>query len=168
MVLVSLISARAKARDAKRLADIRQIGTGLELYFNDCGSYPVNIATVVNNTFKLSEGTGATCGDNKRTAAADGGIALTSSGTLLLGQFPTAPAPVDNTCTAALNSYTYTAFTDAACATAVIAGNLGATINAPCYNVTFCLGGATGGYVDTADAGTNVEGTLSPIGITAL
>ncbi|MGE5393023.1 MAG: type II secretion system protein, partial [Candidatus Saccharibacteria bacterium] len=37
VVLVSLNSARAKSRDARRLTDIRQIQTALELYFNDCG-----------------------------------------------------------------------------------------------------------------------------------
>lgn len=32
--------AMGKAADAKRLADIRQIASGLELYFNDKGTYP--------------------------------------------------------------------------------------------------------------------------------
>ena len=40
VVLVSLNSARAKSRDARRLADIRQVMTALELYYNDCGQYP--------------------------------------------------------------------------------------------------------------------------------
>ena len=34
LAVVSLNSARIKARDAKRLADVRQIQTALELYFN--------------------------------------------------------------------------------------------------------------------------------------
>jgi len=40
VVLVSLNSARAKSRDARRLADVRQIMTALELYYNDNGGYP--------------------------------------------------------------------------------------------------------------------------------
>ncbi len=40
VVLVSLNSARAKSRDARRLADVRQQMTALELYYNDCNQYP--------------------------------------------------------------------------------------------------------------------------------
>ncbi|OGE77094.1 MAG: hypothetical protein A2668_02480, partial [Candidatus Doudnabacteria bacterium RIFCSPHIGHO2_01_FULL_48_180] len=40
VVLVSLNSARAKSRDAKRLSDVRQIQTALELFFNDNNRYP--------------------------------------------------------------------------------------------------------------------------------
>ncbi|OGE76643.1 MAG: hypothetical protein A3C85_02595 [Candidatus Doudnabacteria bacterium RIFCSPHIGHO2_02_FULL_48_21] len=40
VVLVSLNTARSKARDAKRRADIRQMGTALELYFDQFGVYP--------------------------------------------------------------------------------------------------------------------------------
>ncbi len=41
VVLVSLNSARGKSRDAKRVADVRQIMTALELFYNDNGRYPV-------------------------------------------------------------------------------------------------------------------------------
>jgi len=37
VVLISLNSARSKARDAKRKADLRQILTGIDLYVNDNG-----------------------------------------------------------------------------------------------------------------------------------
>ncbi len=40
-VMASLSSARSKARDTKRMADMKQIQTALEMYFNDYGSYPV-------------------------------------------------------------------------------------------------------------------------------
>jgi type II secretion system protein G len=40
VVLVSLNSARSKSRDAKRVADVRQVMTALELFFNDNGRYP--------------------------------------------------------------------------------------------------------------------------------
>ena len=40
VVLVSLSSARAKSRDARRISDMHQTQTALELYFNDAGGYP--------------------------------------------------------------------------------------------------------------------------------
>lgn len=39
--IVALNTARAKSRDAKRIADIRQIATALEMYYTDNGTYPV-------------------------------------------------------------------------------------------------------------------------------
>jgi len=39
LAMVSMSSARAKARDAKRLSDLSQIRSGMELYFNDHGTY---------------------------------------------------------------------------------------------------------------------------------
>ncbi len=40
VVLASLNSARAKARDAKRVNDLKQIQVALEFYFDDNGQYP--------------------------------------------------------------------------------------------------------------------------------
>lgn len=40
IVLVSLSNARAKARDAKRVADLAQFRSALELYFNENNIYP--------------------------------------------------------------------------------------------------------------------------------
>jgi len=42
IVLVSLNSARQKARDARRLSDMRQIQLALELYYDSNGAYPGN------------------------------------------------------------------------------------------------------------------------------
>ena len=41
LAVVALSSARAKARDAKRVADVKQIQSALELYYNDKNGYPV-------------------------------------------------------------------------------------------------------------------------------
>lgn len=41
MVLASLNTARSKARDARRLADINQIQKALEFHYDDHGSYPI-------------------------------------------------------------------------------------------------------------------------------
>jgi type II secretory pathway pseudopilin PulG len=43
IVLSSLNSARAKSRDARRLANIRMISSSLELYYNEHSTYPENL-----------------------------------------------------------------------------------------------------------------------------
>lgn len=43
IVMVSLSSARAKGRDARRISDIKNIQLALALYYNDNHTYPVNI-----------------------------------------------------------------------------------------------------------------------------
>ena len=80
VVLLALNSARAKSRDAKRLADMKQMATALELYFNDNATYP--------------------------TGATDSGVKdVLDPGTV--GKFPTAPLPQDGNCSATQNAYTF-------------------------------------------------------------
>ncbi|MEI7452084.1 MAG: prepilin-type N-terminal cleavage/methylation domain-containing protein [Candidatus Falkowbacteria bacterium] len=38
--VIALNNARAKSRDAKRVADVKQMQTALELFFNDAQRYP--------------------------------------------------------------------------------------------------------------------------------
>ena len=83
VVLVSLNSARAKSRDARRLADVRQVMTALELHYNDNSGYPT--ATSAAPT------------------PGNGSPAFST----YLATYPTAPAPQDGTCSAAQNTYTY-------------------------------------------------------------
>ena len=45
LATVALSSARMKARDARRVSDVRQIQTALELYFSDAQAYPSTITT---------------------------------------------------------------------------------------------------------------------------
>ena len=45
--IVALNSARAKSRDARRVADVKQIQTALELYYNDKGEYPTSTSSLV-------------------------------------------------------------------------------------------------------------------------
>lgn len=82
VVLLALNSARAKARDSKRLADIKQMTTALELYYNDAGGYP------------------------SATSGAPTGTGLAFS--TYANTIPTAPTPPDGSCTATQNTYTYT------------------------------------------------------------
>ncbi len=44
IVMVALANARAKGRDAKRVADMNQLAKAFELYYNDKFSYPTNTA----------------------------------------------------------------------------------------------------------------------------
>ena len=50
VVLASLANARAKSRDARRLADMRQFQTALELYYGTCAKYPVNLSNLTDTT----------------------------------------------------------------------------------------------------------------------
>lgn len=43
LATVTLSSARGKARDARRVSDVKQIQTALELYYNDAGGYPLTV-----------------------------------------------------------------------------------------------------------------------------
>ena len=80
LAVVSLTNARQSARDAKRVADIKQIQTALELYYQDNGEYP---ATITDNS-------------------------IATSGIVYMQTYPTAPTPADGDCTDEYNTYTYT------------------------------------------------------------
>ncbi len=112
--IVALNSARARARDARRVADVKQIQTALELYYNEQGKYP--------------------------TTALASGSAIAGTATYM-NAIPTAPTPVDGTCSDAQNTYTYANQTSGAS-----------------YTLSYCLG------ANTADitAGLN---TATPAGI---
>lgn len=56
IVMVSLNSARAKARDARRLADLRQIQTALELYYDKNGQYPISSGCVADDSISPNTG----------------------------------------------------------------------------------------------------------------
>jgi len=43
--VLALNSARAKARDAKRISDVKQLQTALEMYYNDNNDYPATLAS---------------------------------------------------------------------------------------------------------------------------
>jgi type II secretion system protein G len=46
IITVSLFSAQAKGRDAKRVADVRTIQLALEEYYNDNGNYPATLSAI--------------------------------------------------------------------------------------------------------------------------
>ena len=80
LAVVSLNNARLKARDAKRVSDIKQIQTALELYASDQNGYP--------DATDLTLGSGA-----GSTISKDGGIAAVVSGTTYMGKVPANALP---------------------------------------------------------------------------
>jgi type IV pilus assembly protein PilA len=75
VVLVALNSARSKSRDAKRIADMRQIATGFQVYFSE------------NNTYPTTSVPGPNLNGN--------GPALTPT---IFIKFPVAPTPAEPNC----------------------------------------------------------------------
>jgi len=88
--VVALNNARAKARDAKRVADVKQVQTALELFFNDKGRYPT--ADEFNSGSIFSTTTGAT--------------------TTYMAIIPAAASPADGSCSPTNNQYVYNASSD--------------------------------------------------------
>lgn len=82
--VVSLNNARARARDARRVADVKQIQTALELYYNANNSYPT------------------------QTTPASATTSLTGNSTLTpyMNPIPEAPTPEEAGC-ANKNDYMY-------------------------------------------------------------
>jgi len=91
LAVVALNNARQKSRDARRVADVKQIQTALELYYNDCNRYPTTVI-----------GGGAIAGSD--------GTCSPANTTTYMNSVPKTPAPADGTCgggSTAMN-YTYT------------------------------------------------------------
>ena len=79
--VVALNNARLKSRDAKRVSDIKQVQTALELYFVDANAYPIETAALT---------LGGTASD---TLSYTNGFASAVSGTTYMGQVPANPSP---------------------------------------------------------------------------
>lgn len=118
IAIVSLGSARAKARDTKRIADMKQVATALEQYFSDQGGYP---SVTTAGTYIVLGSTNAKMLVSTNTTAAGTATgsfgAAGSSGTVYMGNIPSYPTPgksgVSSGCaTAAANAdYCYTSGT---------------------------------------------------------
>ncbi len=67
---VSVNSVRSKARDARRVADIKQIQNALELYYSDSGTYPAAAVAA------LGKDAGIAVSDNGFTNAAGVGTSV--------------------------------------------------------------------------------------------
>ncbi len=95
LAVVALNNARQRARDARRVADVKQIQTALELYYLDNNEYPNADATSSDIDGKCISGNGA--------------IADPCGGTpTYMAVIPTNPSPKDDG-DCGNTSYTYTA-----------------------------------------------------------
>jgi type II secretion system protein G len=55
--VIALSNARSKSRDAKRSADIKQLQTALEMYFNDAQRYPATLSDGGTISYSTTSGT---------------------------------------------------------------------------------------------------------------
>ncbi|MFA5134119.1 MAG: prepilin-type N-terminal cleavage/methylation domain-containing protein [Patescibacteria group bacterium] len=62
LAVVALGSAREKARDSKRLSDLKQVQTALELYYTDQGAYPTAATAVTLGSAAAACFDGSTAG----------------------------------------------------------------------------------------------------------
>lgn len=79
IAIVAFGTARQKSRDARRVSDIKQIQTGLELHFDDAGEYPAGTDTVLGSA-------AAACLNGT-------GFTTTACATPYVGQVPANPTP---------------------------------------------------------------------------
>ncbi len=86
LAVVALGNARQKARDARRLSDLKQMQTALELYYTDNSAYPA--------------GAGVTLGSTGQACLNSTGFTITACTNPYMGQVPKDPL--------AAQSYTYT------------------------------------------------------------
>jgi general secretion pathway protein G len=121
LAVVALNSARQRSRDAKRVADIRQVQTALELGYSETSAYPI-----VDSAHPITLGKDVTVLCKVGTAAVFQKDSSTPStcGTVYMGLVPSNPTPVaasDST------NYSYASKSD---------GSF--------YTLTFSLEGTTG------------------------
>ncbi len=83
--VVALSNTRARARDSRRVSDVKQIHTALELYYNVANQYPEELIS---------------------------GSILEHNGVIFLDPIPTAPTPADGDCQTENNTYIYTKIDD--------------------------------------------------------
>jgi len=117
--VVALNNARQKSRDAKRVSDIKQVQTALELYFVDQNGYPASSGVTLGSTAAAT------------SLSSSSGFATGSGGTVYMGQVPANPTPGGA-------AYTY-------CSSYATAATTCAAAGTDSYKITFNLEGATGG-----------------------
>ena len=96
LAVVALGNARQKARDARRLSDLKQLQTALELYYTDQTAYPA--------------GSGVTLGAGNYACLGTSGLGATGCAGAYMGAVPKDPLTTqDYVYTAASSSYSVTA-----------------------------------------------------------
>jgi prepilin-type N-terminal cleavage/methylation domain-containing protein len=113
IAIVSLGSARAKSRDTKRIADMKQVSTALEQFYSDQGGYPAvtavlaawvspataptaPVTTTAGDVVVLGSAVAKVLGSTNATSAAGtaaGTIGTANTGTIYMGNIPAYPTP---------------------------------------------------------------------------
>ena len=119
LAVVALNNARMKARDARRVADVKQMQTALELYYNDVFSYPATVTSTTGLCLAASS-TASTTSNGFANSCPGGGITY-------MAKVPGNPQPSD--CASSSLSYEY----------------IRTTTNGDSYTISYCLGADTGG-----------------------
>lgn len=134
IAVAGLNSSKRKTRDGKRVADMRQVHTALEVYFAGNGSYPA-APTALGGCAAGVLG----CQGGNGMKLCNGGFQPSSFActATYMDPMPTAPIPREPGCTAAENRYTYTA---------------GAGTPPGSYSLAFCTGSPVGDVL----AGTHI------------
>lgn len=121
--VIALNSARAKARDAKRISDVKQMQVALEMYYNDFNDYPPSLP--VSTTI---------------------GIGSSTTG-VFLRTIPTPPEPYDGlVCNADATPYLKASYN-------YIKTGGGVTGTTASYTISFCLGSDVGQGTTKVPAG---------------
>ncbi len=102
LAVVALGNARQKARDARRLSDLKQLQTALELYYTDNSAYPA--------------GSAAALGDTNHACLNSTGFTTTGCSNPYMGAVPTDPQTP--------GGYLYTGSTSSYSVTATLEGNM--------------------------------------------
>lgn len=83
LAVVALSSARQKARDSKRLSDLKQVQTALELYYTDNNAYPTAAST-------------STLGAGNFACLGSAGFGASGCAGAIMGLVPTDPQSTQN------------------------------------------------------------------------
>lgn len=132
LAVVALNNARTKSRDAKRVSDVRQIATAMELYFVDQNGYPAGAGIALGQGTDCSS---AACD----TISSTNGIGNAAAGTTYMGLIPHDPSAAAAAADCASSS------------TAVCNYAYTQTGSGTGYNLWFYLEQATGGLAAGAN-----------------
>ncbi|MCI0542760.1 type II secretion system GspH family protein [bacterium] len=140
VVMAGLNSARAKGRDANRVAAVKQIQSALELYSDTCSGYPPNTAAAITGSTDANSGLSTGENDGSTTDSCPSGTTFAT----FMAVLPTNPGPGGE-------AYTYCGTANALSAITVAnplvssgATDCGATGAATGYLVGFNLEGSSG------------------------
>ncbi len=132
--LLLINSSRTKSRDARRVSDVKQLSSALDLYYSNCNSYPIETDAPLGTAGQyttLYTGTGSVlgpCGAHNGSSTQNGGFGTNTTGTVLIRTINPPPSPGDGSCTGTNdNTYLYNS-------------------SGSSYTLRFCLGNATSGY----------------------